>query len=139
MRTVIFDAPNNRHFNTVVKITFKNENNKMVCSECKQKGHTSSTCLSKYPTVSREDRPGECSICLTSTNKPKCITNCGHLFHISCLKKWLKVNHTCPICRNPLVDKHENITDIIIRTIMMGDFGLSNDEFLAIFESDFLT
>ena len=111
----------------------------MVCSECGEKGHTSNTCLSMYPSVARADRPGECSICLTSTNKPKCVTKCGHHFHISCIKQWLKVNHTCPMCREPLADKHENITDVIIRTIMQDSFNLSSEEFLAIFQSDFLT
>ena len=112
----------------------------MVCRECGEKGHTANTCLSKYSTVSRNNVPGtgECSICLTSTNKPRCTTKCGHVFHISCLKTWLNSNHTCPICRDQLIEKKDNITDIIIRTIMTGDIDLSNDEILAIFQSNFL-
>lgn len=45
----------------------------------------------------------ECSICLTEF-EPKAEINqlsCGHVFHKSCLEKWLNYwNKTCPLCRN---------------------------------------
>ncbi|KAL7086523.1 hypothetical protein ACP275_13G007000 [Erythranthe tilingii] len=45
----------------------------------------------------------ECSICL-SEFEPKSEINqlsCGHVFHKSCLEKWLNYwNTTCPLCRN---------------------------------------
>lgn len=110
----------------------------MVCSQCKEKGHTSTTCLSKYPSLTKISSNSECAICISSSNKTKCVTKCKHVFHISCLKRWLSTNNTCPICRTPLVEKTDNITDIIIRTIMGQYLDLSNEELLAVFQSDFL-
>lgn len=42
----------------------------------------------------------ECSICLDniSENAVKCC-QCGHCFHEECIKRWLKNNSTCPLCR----------------------------------------
>lgn len=46
---------------------------------------------------------GPCSICL-SEYKPKqivrCMPNCNHCFHVDCIDQWLKMNPTCPLCRN---------------------------------------
>lgn len=30
------------------------------------------------------------------------ITYCGHFFHGSCLRKWLYVQETCPMCHTPI-------------------------------------
>ncbi|KAI3497211.1 hypothetical protein L1887_39661 [Cichorium endivia] len=55
----------------------------------------------------------ECSVCLTEF-KPDSEINrlsCGHVFHKSCLEKWLKYwNITCPLCRNQLMSKDEENT-----------------------------
>ncbi|GAU32603.1 hypothetical protein TSUD_71500 [Trifolium subterraneum] len=44
-----------------------------------------------------------CSICL-SEYQPKetlrSIPECNHYFHAACIDEWLKMNGTCPICRN---------------------------------------
>jgi hypothetical protein len=42
----------------------------------------------------------ECSICLDpiSENAIQCC-KCGHCFHEECIKRWLKKNPTCPLCR----------------------------------------
>ncbi|KAI3748492.1 hypothetical protein L6452_11592 [Arctium lappa] len=44
-----------------------------------------------------------CSICLADY-KPadviRLLPKCGHLFHMKCVDKWLKVHPTCPVCRN---------------------------------------
>lgn len=46
---------------------------------------------------------GPCSICL-SEYKPKqtvrCMPDCNHCFHVSCIDQWLKMSPTCPLCRN---------------------------------------
>ena len=42
-----------------------------------------------------------CTICredLTKENKVPRLT-CGHFYHISCLREWLKRSFTCPLCR----------------------------------------
>lgn len=45
---------------------------------------------------------GYCLICLLSfplqDMKSAVITPCGHFFHAGCLKKWLYVQETCPLC-----------------------------------------
>ncbi|KAL7591606.1 probable E3 ubiquitin-protein ligase XERICO [Lactuca sativa] len=52
----------------------------------------------------------ECSVCLTEF-KPDSEINklsCGHVFHKSCLEKWLKCwNITCPLCRNHMMISKE--------------------------------
>ncbi|KAI3792624.1 hypothetical protein L2E82_06509 [Cichorium intybus] len=46
---------------------------------------------------------GTCAICL-SDYKPKeslrTIPECNHYFHSECIDEWLKLNATCPVCRN---------------------------------------
>ncbi|XP_071715047.1 probable E3 ubiquitin-protein ligase XERICO [Rutidosis leptorrhynchoides] len=56
----------------------------------------------------------ECSVCLIEF-KPDAKINrlsCGHVFHKSCLEKWLNYwNITCPLCRNDMMapkDTEEN-------------------------------
>lgn len=34
--------------------------------------------------------------------KSAIITPCGHFFHAGCLKKWLYVQESCPLCHGPL-------------------------------------
>tara|TARA_B110000971_G_scaffold221445_1_gene268607 strand:+ start:4332 stop:4766 length:435 start_codon:yes stop_codon:yes gene_type:complete len=42
----------------------------------------------------------ECIICFTKFSKKETVTTkCGHTFHNRCLRKWLKVDDICPICR----------------------------------------
>ncbi|KAJ8529283.1 hypothetical protein K7X08_036118 [Anisodus acutangulus] len=46
-----------------------------------------------------------CAICLGEYGAGetlRCIPECEHCFHIECVDKWLKMNSTCPICRNSL-------------------------------------
>ncbi|KAI3792613.1 hypothetical protein L2E82_06496 [Cichorium intybus] len=46
---------------------------------------------------------GTCAICLCDY-KPKeslrTIPECNHYFHYECIDEWLKLNATCPVCRN---------------------------------------
>ncbi|XP_071701233.1 probable E3 ubiquitin-protein ligase XERICO [Rutidosis leptorrhynchoides] len=52
----------------------------------------------------------ECSVCLMEF-KPDAEINhlsCGHVFHKTCLEKWLKCwNVTCPLCRNHMMISNE--------------------------------
>ena len=50
-----------------------------------------------------------CTICLSNYEKNENVSylnNCNHLFHTTCINKWLtNFNHKCPVCRlsaNPL-------------------------------------
>ena len=45
-----------------------------------------------------------CSICLDNIYCNKTVINpvklnCGHTFHPECIKKWLYINDSCPLCR----------------------------------------
>jgi hypothetical protein len=35
------------------------------------------------------------------------VKNCGHDYHVGCIKKWLLKKNTCPICKAPLSDSLE--------------------------------
>lgn len=52
--------------------------------------------------------PAECCCCMEEFGEQKQIvrTPCVHYFHHECLKEWLKVAKTCPLCRSDL-DKGE--------------------------------
>ncbi|XP_057809993.1 putative RING-H2 finger protein ATL21A [Salvia miltiorrhiza] len=44
-----------------------------------------------------------CSICLSDYQPQetvKSIPECNHYFHANCIDEWLKLNGTCPLCRN---------------------------------------
>ena len=43
----------------------------------------------------------DCTICLMEYKKkqPLLKLHCGHVLHIECGRKWLKIAATCPICR----------------------------------------
>ena len=44
-----------------------------------------------------------CSICLTDIEHDICRTIvCKHEFHRECLEDWLKIENSCPLCRNPI-------------------------------------
>lgn len=50
-----------------------------------------------------EPKDKTCSICL-GEYKPKAtlrtIPACNHYFYASCVDEWLRLNATCPLCRN---------------------------------------
>lgn len=48
----------------------------------------------------------QCTICLNNLFKPYVLA-CGHTFHKSCISRWLKKNHMCPLCRTPVVTKYD--------------------------------
>ncbi|XP_027337368.1 putative RING-H2 finger protein ATL21A [Abrus precatorius] len=44
-----------------------------------------------------------CWICLAEYNTKdtiRCIPECKHCFHSRCIDEWLRINNTCPVCRN---------------------------------------
>ncbi|XP_074847732.1 RING finger protein 145-like isoform X2 [Carettochelys insculpta] len=48
-----------------------------------------------------EDHDDVCAICFQEMNVAV-ITHCGHFFHTGCLRKWLYVRDTCPMCHQPV-------------------------------------
>ena len=48
-------------------------------------------------------RSENCSICLHPMINSHYLT-CGHYFHSKCIKRWIKKQNTCPICRAVIFD-----------------------------------
>ena len=44
----------------------------------------------------------DCAICQSSSLDGVSATSCGHVFHSSCLRTWLKKRSNCPSCRQSL-------------------------------------
>ncbi len=53
-----------------------------------------------------------CSICLEKFIKDEKIlkTPCSHFFHELCIREWLKISKSCPVCRTELVSP-ENLRE----------------------------
>ena len=77
-----------------------------------------------------------CCVCLDSiyvgnTNITR--TSCGHVFHLSCLLKSMKVKNTCPMCRWELEDKRPNqqapnvLTPVSAEQIISEEIGYFNN------------
>jgi len=69
-------------------------------------------CVSKhYVNIIPQD---ECSICLDEieSGKNKLVTECGHMFHTSCLLKNSAINgYGCPMCRTVLAEEPNDSID----------------------------
>jgi hypothetical protein len=65
--------------------------------------------LASLPTATEQqlqDYNDVCPICYQPLSSAK-ITPCGHFFHATCLKKWLYVKDTCPMCHKKLHETPE--------------------------------
>ncbi|XP_059311115.1 putative RING-H2 finger protein ATL21A [Lycium ferocissimum] len=54
---------------------------------------------------------GTCPICLGEYHAKeivRSIPECEHCFHAECIDEWLKINGTCPVCRNTPSPAHVN-------------------------------
>ena len=63
-----------------------------------------------------------CSICQQNIidNELYSKLNCNHLFHNKCLKKWLSINNSCPMCRLEL-EETNHLGNLIYLTIYFPD------------------
>jgi len=51
------------------------------------------------------DKNSQCSVCLTDFEIGDEVIrhpHCSHIFHPSCIRNWLELHDSCPICRTPL-------------------------------------
>mmetsp|Transcript_13055 Transcript_13055/g.35627 ORF Transcript_13055/g.35627 Transcript_13055/m.35627 type:complete len:324 (-) Transcript_13055:50-1021(-) len=55
-------------------------------------------------------QPAECCCCMEEFGPQKAIvrTPCTHYYHYDCLKEWLKMAKTCPLCRGHLDGQEES-------------------------------
>lgn len=56
-------------------------------------------CLRKFMVKSK---PQDCAICLNKTKRRHLRLPCGHEFHLCCMRRWIKENPSCPVCRASL-------------------------------------
>ena len=62
--------------------------------------------VSKIKDISKlTDEKKRCCICLENFKKNDEIMNlpCVHIFHSNCIKKWMKRQDICPICKNKII------------------------------------
>lgn len=53
-----------------------------------------------------------CEICEKSASLNSIIQPCKHqLFHYCCLKKWIKISRSCPLCREAIQNVHHNLSE----------------------------
>lgn len=53
--------------------------------------------------VIRDYKGGEtCPICLEQIRLIALMTACKHLYHLECIRDWVKRNSNCPLCRKPV-------------------------------------
>lgn len=53
----------------------------------------------------------QCSICFDNINYQDLFTTqCGHIFHYSCIHSWVIRNNNCPICRKQYIIGSEKLT-----------------------------
>lgn len=55
-----------------------------------------------YSTIDKnEHNEDNCCICYETLNgQVNVITSCKHIFHSDCFQKWIKIDQSCPMCRN---------------------------------------
>ncbi|XP_020574418.1 E3 ubiquitin-protein ligase MBR1-like isoform X2 [Phalaenopsis equestris] len=53
-----------------------------------------------------KDEEACCPICLEEfkDNDSQGLMKCPHVYHFTCIKKWLKLKKTCPVCKAPALD-----------------------------------
>jgi hypothetical protein len=78
------------------------------------------------PENGKETFNDDCCICMDEINTDGIKTKCNHGFHNKCLKKWLKNDSRCPLCRyqiGNIVKKQE-----VARTYIDGIMGDQQQE-----------
>ncbi|XP_059639227.1 E3 ubiquitin-protein ligase MBR1-like [Cornus florida] len=59
------------------------------------------------PPTTMTETERKCSICQEEYEEDDKMgkLDCGHLYHIECIKRWLKNKNICPICKTQAVPK----------------------------------
>ncbi|KAL7042439.1 hypothetical protein ACKWTF_001139 [Chironomus riparius] len=54
------------------------------------------------------------------------IKSCGHVFHDSCIKLWLKNSRTCPVCRQTTYDSPSYIGRVHLQRLSLDNTAVNN-------------
>lgn len=81
------------------------------CFDCKN--------INLYECKDNNDNDNDCSICYDKSDLNKLVKlDCNHLYHDTCIKKWIDISNTCPICRKNLKECDECYGSGIKKTII---------------------
>ena len=70
---------------------------------------------------------GECPICFDSIDmKNIAVTECGHMFHSTCIFRNLELRIDCPMCRHPLVEVDDGLDDSFMSR--NGEAGVEDND-----------
>ncbi|XP_060203177.1 RING-H2 finger protein ATL67-like [Lycium barbarum] len=91
----------------VIFVAEDEENNDEVSSQNTNVGLDQAV-INSYPKLVYSKRNGNgndvvCSICLCDykdSEMLRMLPDCKHYFHVMCVDAWLKLNASCPVCRN---------------------------------------
>ena len=86
-------------FTEIFKVVIYTEHEKIIKILNKKVNQT----LKNYPKVNKSDHVDDCFVC-TEKLKKKVIVKppCGHVIHRQCLKSWLLISMSCPLCKTQL-------------------------------------
>lgn len=76
-------------------------NYRTVTTKFLKRLHRERNLLNKFKKATEQelaDWKDVCSICLQQLDKAR-VTNCSHLFHAECIRKWCKLSNECPMCK----------------------------------------
>ncbi|EGZ05414.1 hypothetical protein PHYSODRAFT_348603 [Phytophthora sojae] len=73
-----------------------------------------------------------CPVCLTDDVDTQ-LSECGHLIHAKCIKRWIQSGTCCPVCREEVVDVEEAFT-----SPAKGLHALTKDRLTSSSEATFL-
>jgi len=76
------------------KTWLRDEFPKHCFNEIEREGYECPICLNKFQKAN-ENHANE-------SNTAVKLPDCGHMFHVSCLKRWLEHTSNCPLCRQDL-------------------------------------
>ena len=85
--------------------------------------------LMRTEAMNKYDKVEDCPICLEPISKMKLWEgNCGHRFHIDCIRKWSNIKMKCPLCKENLCNcgkccEEEELRETI--TKLMDELGLN--------------
>jgi hypothetical protein len=88
--------------NSNILSTFENNIESSLEYYNKMSDYTFQTYLNEFKEPTNQYNT-ECPICLNEIKEEKCITNCGHVYCVNCIKTYLdNDNNRCPMCKKDL-------------------------------------